>query len=210
MGRTKTLSWIHAQLTKEHTLVICGLSGIGKTRVAVEYVYTYRDEYDIVLWANADTQQTMERDICNIAKQLLEHHTGPKRVDKSEAVGLLGFTGIVDDKGEVLDDPSSYSQIAQAVKKFLSFSASGCWLLICDNYDNPNAFDLSTILPNRHFGKILITSAQRDHNEDWGSHTIEGLELSAGVQLLLQKSGNDQPGWVQEYFLFVDILTAFD
>src|SRR5204863_8192203 len=38
---------------------ISGLGGIGKTQTAVEYAYRYREEYQYVLWVQANTPETL-------------------------------------------------------------------------------------------------------------------------------------------------------
>lgn len=38
---------------------VSGLGGIGKTQLAIEYAYRHRAEYAIVLWARADTTETI-------------------------------------------------------------------------------------------------------------------------------------------------------
>ncbi|MBA2682781.1 MAG: helix-turn-helix domain-containing protein [Ktedonobacteraceae bacterium] len=38
---------------------LSGLGGIGKTQVAIEYVYRYGHEYNAILWATADTHQEL-------------------------------------------------------------------------------------------------------------------------------------------------------
>ena len=38
---------------------ISGLGGIGKTQTAVEYAYRYREEYQFVLWVQANTSEAL-------------------------------------------------------------------------------------------------------------------------------------------------------
>ncbi|UXY32938.1 hypothetical protein [Streptomyces sp. HUAS TT20] len=38
---------------------LLGMSGVGKTQVAAEYVYRFRTDYDLVWWINLD--RTSER-----------------------------------------------------------------------------------------------------------------------------------------------------
>lgn len=49
---------------------INGLGGIGKTQVAVEYAYRYHEHYQVVLWAQADSQETLISSYMTIANLL--------------------------------------------------------------------------------------------------------------------------------------------
>src|SRR5580700_7301417 len=49
---------------------ISGLGGIGKTQTAVEYAYRYRDSYDSILWARADSTDLLISDFLLIAALL--------------------------------------------------------------------------------------------------------------------------------------------
>ncbi len=49
---------------------LSGLGGVGKTQTAVEYAYLYRDEYEAVLWARAESQDTLSSDYMVISELL--------------------------------------------------------------------------------------------------------------------------------------------
>lgn len=46
---------------------LTGIGGIGKTQIALEYVYRYRQEYQTVLWARADTPENLAADGLRLA-----------------------------------------------------------------------------------------------------------------------------------------------
>src|SRR5438876_4624070 len=49
---------------------ISGLGGIGKTQTAIEYAYRYCDEYQLVLWARAETREDLVADVVTMAALL--------------------------------------------------------------------------------------------------------------------------------------------
>jgi tetratricopeptide (TPR) repeat protein/tRNA A-37 threonylcarbamoyl transferase component Bud32 len=75
-GREDTLQRLAAAFFTEHdgpwprAQVICGLGGMGKTQLAIEYAYRYRAHYRAILWAKADTAETLLAEYAGIAELL--------------------------------------------------------------------------------------------------------------------------------------------
>jgi serine/threonine protein kinase/tetratricopeptide (TPR) repeat protein len=76
-GRNDVLEQLHASfqsieitaLTQSHAL--CGLGGVGKTQVAIEYAYRYRETYQWIFWIRSETQENLLTDISAIASVLV-------------------------------------------------------------------------------------------------------------------------------------------
>jgi transcriptional regulator with XRE-family HTH domain len=73
-GRDEEIKHIHSNLMNNvkspNICAITGISGIGKTSVAVEYAFHYREEYKFVLWIQADTPDTLSAHFTELAKFL--------------------------------------------------------------------------------------------------------------------------------------------
>ncbi|HEU5378360.1 MAG TPA: FxSxx-COOH system tetratricopeptide repeat protein, partial [Ktedonobacteraceae bacterium] len=64
-GREEVLQTIHAWLATAQSVAstqavaLSGMGGIGKTQVAIEYAYRYRQEYHAVFWLGAETSENL-------------------------------------------------------------------------------------------------------------------------------------------------------
>lgn len=105
-GREDTLRQLHEALETKGTAAVSGMPGVGKTQTAVEYAHRHRSEYKLILWARAETRETLISDFVNIAATLQLPEV--RAQEQSLAVG--------------------------AVRRW--FDANPDWLLILDNADD--------------------------------------------------------------------------
>jgi tetratricopeptide (TPR) repeat protein len=111
-GREDILHELRAALISGETAAwkqaVTGMGGVGKTQIALEYLYRHRTEYQIVWWIRSEESATMAADYASLAKPL----------DLPEK------------------DSADQSEIVRAVKSWLEHNSG--WLLIFDNAQDTN------------------------------------------------------------------------
>ena len=150
--------------------VLYGMGGQGKTQLALEYCHRKKDSpYSAIFWVDATTQDRVESSFQSISERI---------------------------KRQTDDLPDIKGKAAFVLKMFTSWTVP--WLMIFDNYDNPDTFpNIQDFIPQSEFRAILITSRHSGSNAlviDQSSHFLEvsGLEESAAVALLVQQSQTNE------------------
>jgi len=74
-GREQILKNLHHAFNKRRsaglaTQAISGLAGLGKTQIAIEYAYRFRDDYKAVFWVRVDSQLGLRTGFVEIARLL--------------------------------------------------------------------------------------------------------------------------------------------
>jgi len=127
--------------------VLCGLGGVGKTRLAVEYANKFKSEYTALLFVVADAPENLHRNLASL--------TGPM---------ILNLP-------DVQQGPEE-DRIAAALRWLADHP---CWCMILDNVDSREAQRAVTnLLPRLSGGHVLITS--RLSESEW-SRDVEPLHL---------------------------------
>jgi hypothetical protein len=169
---------------------IYGLGGVGKTRIAVEYVYAYEKDFNSIFWVNADTNETIVSSFVGVAQQIVDceaksfpEHNAPNFTSIAQRYNLT------DQHGSILSSANVTDQVISEVLSWLSDDRWGNWLLVLDNADNLDNVDLPAFFPSAASGRILITSRSPGSRQFGFGKEIESLGEDAAVQLLLQKAG---------------------
>jgi tetratricopeptide (TPR) repeat protein len=109
-GRDQELGAVHAALANEAAIVIVhGLGGVGKSSIAREYGWRNRDDYSVVWWLNAQTEDGMIEGLLRLGAmflhgldQLADRRAAAQRVANSVLGGfhkpvLLVFDNLEDE-----------------------------------------------------------------------------------------------------------------
>jgi NB-ARC domain len=114
-------------------LILGGMGGIGKTQLAINYAKRHCTSYSSIFWLNATSQSTLNSSLRDVANRILPPETFSK-----------------------LDD----DQLRIQVSNWLSELDNTHWLLILDNYDDPDQYNLTKYYPSVAHGSIIITTRQ--------------------------------------------------
>ncbi|KAF2802480.1 uncharacterized protein BDZ99DRAFT_527507 [Mytilinidion resinicola] len=117
------------------------MGGIGKTEVAMWYVFSRRTKFDAVFWINADTTEKLSLGFTEMSMALgLEDESAPEdEIERRERVkGWLSNPIITANQGT----PKANDEAS--------------WLLVLDNADDPNI--LYDFWPDTGTGCVIVTS----------------------------------------------------
>ncbi|KAM5481580.1 hypothetical protein McanCB56680_004116 [Microsporum canis] len=123
-------------------VALCGIGGIGKTSIAIEYVFSRKEKFDAIFWIRSDEASKLDHDFCRIAMEL-------GLQDTSEAFNPVVCRelakGWLENPVRVLDH--EHDIVSQADAQ---------WLIVFDNADSPDL--LQDYWPLSSNGSILVTS----------------------------------------------------
>ena len=136
---------------------MCGVGGLGKTQVAVEYALQYRDHYTAVLMVNADTPESLRS-------------------------GIAGLAGVL-----YADlDPATTDDIKERATLDWLQKHPG-WLLIVDNADTETARDaVIARLTQWANGHVLITARLKQWPQTVEALDLHVLGVDDGARFLLK------------------------
>jgi tetratricopeptide (TPR) repeat protein len=165
-GREELLATLRAGIASQVTAVVPqpktlhGLGGVGKTQMAVEYIYRYRHEYDVVWWIPSDQPFLVKTALADLAPHL--------------GLPAAAVSGIEDAARDALD----------ALRRGEPY---GRWLLVFDNADQPE--DLLDLIP-RDRGHVLITSRNHRWGSMVDAIPVDVFRREESVEFLAKRVRN--------------------
>ncbi|TPX14735.1 uncharacterized protein E0L32_005130 [Thyridium curvatum] len=167
VGRVEILSRIRKALnnTGRQVVVLHGTAGSGKTELALKYAEHYSKDFKSIFWVTASTATLLQQSFGAIAQAIVRAYAATIPAPPppyGKIAEMIGLKGIVDGDGILQEQSGNADIICRAVRKWLDHPSNGPWLLIFDNYDQPEAFPIRESFPSNSRGKILVTTRRRD------------------------------------------------
>jgi hypothetical protein len=120
----------------QRRVLLSGIGGIGKTQLALAYAESsHHPSYSSAFWFDAASEAAVKDSFKLIANLIFDSH-----------------------ESEALKDEETVSRVHQ----WLSDTRNTGWLLIFDNYDDPDQFKIDQYCPPASHGEIIITTRRRD------------------------------------------------
>jgi len=167
-------------------IVLYGTGGMGKTQLALKYVYQQYRNYSSVFFVNTASVQTTILGFIQIMQRLVQRH-GQISDDYAHIGRLLGMAGKLDPAGSftVTSEPEE-QHVVSAVRQWFSAPGNTNWLLVFDNLDDPDLVNIEEYIPLCNHGTVIITSRRRECIQQ-GRRGLEVQEMHhmESIQLLL-------------------------
>ena len=163
MGRDQRLDDLRAALAaaKGAPVVLYGLGGVGKTRLAIEYALRHEADYSALLFVRAGDSATLEASLA----------------------ALVGADALdLDEKGA----PQDAAKIDAALKWL---AAHPPWLIILDNVDDGEAVKAAMRLTAKlRGGHVIITARAANFPAGVRMLALDALDEDAATEFLLERT----------------------
>ena len=200
MGRDDILHQLHYILNKEHmgvhhrSCTLNGLSGIGKTQLALEYAYRYADNYTGVFWIEAETAGSLMSSLIAIADIL----NLPEKQEQKQDRIMAAVTHWLNNHGDWLLIFDNIEDI-ESVKTVLPSARRGYLLFTSRKQSLGLTLHTLTLEPMAteegvrfllHRARLLDRTAPLDHLS-FTEHAVakEIVSIMGGLPLALDQAG---------------------
>ena len=174
VGRQALLRAVEVQLDAQDTAAVLphalhGLGGVGKSQLALEYIYTHQHDYRVICWIPAERESQILAALASLAAQL----------------------GVAPTGADSLGAPAANTAVPAVLEALRTGNQFGKWLLVFDN-----AEDIETVrsyFPTNGPGKVIVTSRNRHWERVATPLPVNVFERQESVELLQKRSPDLSP-----------------
>ena len=143
-------------------LVLGGMGGTGKTQLAIAYAMRNHASYTSVFWLNATSEGTLKSSL----RQLVRRSLTPEVERQYDDEMVHGW-----------------------VSRWLSEQDNSQWLLIFDNHDEPEQYDITRFYPYGSHGSIIVTTRSPEMLQGEKMRVLPMSDEEEGMSILERRSG---------------------
>ncbi|MEV0739608.1 FxSxx-COOH system tetratricopeptide repeat protein [Streptomyces sp. NPDC050549] len=168
VGRMGLLQAVEEQLSAQDTAAVLphalhGMGGVGKSQLALEYIYRHQQDYKVVCWIPAERESLILTALANLAAR-------------------LRLVPAVQDGGSALAANTAVPAVLEALRSGVYDN----WLLIFDNAENVDV--VRGYFPTNGPGKIIVTSRNREWERVATPLPVNVFEREESIELLQKRS----------------------
>ncbi|KAL8976675.1 MAG: hypothetical protein Q9205_007369, partial [Flavoplaca limonia] len=183
IGRDDELAHLHEWLSpsteRRNVVAISGLGGMGKTQLSLQFARQHHQRYSAVFWLNTSSELTLKAAYVSLA-QRIRHHNKQSKIGQGEVIEQL-----------------KEEQAIKLVRQWLSQAENKTWLLMFDNYDDPQlpgicsstVYNIRTFSPYSTQGSILITTRSSRITFAKLMSLNKFVNLNQSLAVLVRRSG---------------------
>jgi NB-ARC domain len=183
-------TWLAPHPKRQNVVALCGLGGMGKTQLSVQFARKFVNTYSSVFWLNAKDENTLKAGLAALAAQVVE-----------------GYISLI------VNDAQEQERMVQQARQWLSRPDNDRWLVVYDDYDprlpgmdSSTGYDIRHFFPHRAHGSILITtrSPRLTYAKQLRLDKIDNVDQS--LSILATRSGRAINGGeeILTYMIFSD------
>jgi hypothetical protein len=169
VGRQALLRAVEEQLGAQDTAAVLphalhGLGGVGKSQLALEYIYTHQQDYKVICWIPAERESLILAALSTLAAQL----------------------GVAPASQESVGTPTANTAVPAVLEALRSGAPYDRWLLV---FDNAEDIDVARrYFPPNGPGKVIVTSRNRAWERVATPLPVNVFEREESVELLQKRS----------------------
>jgi Cdc6-like AAA superfamily ATPase len=201
LSETLTASNIGSHCESPSAIILLGIGGVGKTQLARQYAYKYCSQHTSISWINSMSVETIYASFLEIARRIVLHYASRNGAAIPPYTNLaqhLSMPGLIDGDGQIVFSHITRGPVVEAVKSWFSLPDNKGWLLIFDNADDLDSFNIGEFFPTvAANGKILITTRRRECTRFGDEFELDVLEERESIKLFQRSCQNKQTFTVQ-------------
>ncbi|GGP68314.1 FxSxx-COOH system tetratricopeptide repeat protein [Streptomyces calvus] len=169
VGRQALLRAVEEQLGSQDTAAVLphalhGLGGVGKSQLALEYIYTHQHDYKVICWIPAERESLVLAALAQLAAQL----------------------GVAPAGQDSMGAPAANTAVPAVLEALRTGAPYDNWLLVFDNAEDVEA--VRQYFPTNGPGKVIVTSRNRAWERVATPLPVNVFDRAESVELLQRRS----------------------